>query len=83
MSAQTVDRIERIAAVENETAVALTAQQEAVELRLALHGAARRGGYFAPENVPVALRALPVIERALAAYCERLRTERGRLRKEG
>lgn len=71
---------EAIARNENALAVALHAQREAVELRLALHGAARRGGFFAPENVPVALAAMPVIERALADYCALLRTERGLLR---
>lgn len=80
MSARTT-WIDAIAAVENETAVALHAQRQAVELRLALQGAKRRGGHFAPENVEPALAAMPVIERALAAYCERLRAERGRLRR--
>lgn len=67
---------------ENSQAVALSAQQAAVELRLALRGAERRGGYFAPENVPLALAAMPVIEKALADYCALLRTQRGALREE-
>ena len=80
MSAQSAERIDAILNVENALARALEAQAHAVELRLALNGAARRGGYFAPENVPVALAALPVIEQAISDHLDRLRTERGELR---
>jgi hypothetical protein len=66
---------------EDELAVALAAQHEAVELRLALRAAHRRGGFFGAENVALALEAVPVLERALLAYCERLRAERGALRR--
>jgi len=65
---------------EDATALALTAQSYAVELRLALRGAERRGGYFDPENVPYALEAMPVIEAALQHYCDMLRADRGALR---
>jgi hypothetical protein len=69
-----------VQACEDETAVALAACHELVELRLALRAAHRRGGFFDAENVALAVEAMPVIERALAAYCERLRAERGALR---
>ena len=58
---------------EDATALALTAQSYAVELRLALKGAERRGGYFA-------LEAMPIIEAALQHYCDLLRADRGALR---
>ena len=51
--------------------------------KLAAKGAARRGGYFDPENVPYALEAMPVIEAALQHYCDMLRADRGALRDEG
>ena len=50
---------------------------------LAAKGAARRGGYFDPENVPYALEAMPIIEAALQHYCDMLRADRGALRDEG
>ena len=50
---------------------------------LAAKGAARRGGYFSPENVPYALEAMPVIEAALQHYCDMLRADRGALRENG
>lgn len=68
---------------ENATARALEAKRQAVELRLALRGAERRGGCFAPDNVALALDAMPVIERAIEEYCELLRTKRGALREQG
>ena len=80
MSGRT-DWIRAIEHTENATARALDAQRAAVELRLALRGAERRGRQFEPENVPVALKAMPVIEAALAAYCELLRAERGARRR--
>ena len=82
MSGRT-DWIKAVQSTEDATALALTARDQAVELRLALRSAERRGGYFAPENVPVALEAMPLIEAALLAYCDLLRTERGALRSEG
>lgn len=72
--------IRQVQACEDETAVAIAAKSELVELRLALRAARRRGGYFDPENVATALAAMPVIERALLAYCARLGTERVALR---
>lgn len=79
MSGRT-DWIRAVQSTEDATALALTAQSYAVELRLALRGAERRGGYFDPENVPYALEAMPIIEAALLAYCEILRADRGALR---
>lgn len=77
------DWINAVQRCEDATAVASAARHQLVELRLALRGAARRGGHLGAENIGEALAALSVIEKALAAYHDSLRSTRGLLRESG
>lgn len=71
----------QVAAIEDETAIVLTARDAVIQLGLLVRAKARRG-YLDPTEAQNATADLARIERALLAAHEALRTQRGALYQE-